>query len=59
MRRITRVFTVAAVASTAGYGISNSGPAVESAGHLNSGTTGVVSGDSAWGRAVPPRTGPL
>ncbi|WP_181923916.1 hypothetical protein [Streptomyces inhibens] len=54
------VVTVAAVLATAvGYGINHSAPTVKSAGHLNSGATGVIFGDSAWGRAPAPHTGPF
>ncbi|UZJ33805.1 hypothetical protein [Streptomyces endophytica] len=57
MPRILRVFTIAAVLATAaGYGIDHSAPSVARAGHL---TSGVVLGDSAWGRVPTPHTGPF
>jgi hypothetical protein len=60
MPRILRVFTIAAALSTAvGYGIDHSDPSAEHAGHLTSGTSGVVLGDSAWGHVPTPHTGPF
>ncbi|GAB7030429.1 hypothetical protein AB0G35_32355 [Streptomyces sp. NPDC021749] len=60
MPRILRVFTIAAVlATTVGYGIDHSDSSAERADQLTSGASGVVLGDSAWGRVPAPHTGPF
>ncbi|MEU9125512.1 hypothetical protein AB0C96_37755 [Streptomyces sp. NPDC048506] len=55
-----RVLTVAAVlATTTGYGIDCSTPAVTSAGHRDSLSPGAVLADSAWGRTTMSQPGSL